>query len=86
MLYGALLSPPPLLYSPLANGAEGTRTLDPRLAKPMLSQLSYGPRDRQIPDSDRKWGAGPRSVGSSEVAHEESNFGPRRYQRRALTN
>ena len=25
------------------SGAEGTRTLDPRLAKPMLSQLSYGP-------------------------------------------
>ncbi len=27
------------------SGAEGTRTLDPRLAKPMLSQLSYGPRE-----------------------------------------
>ena len=25
------------------SGAEGIRTLDPRLAKPMLSQLSYGP-------------------------------------------
>jgi hypothetical protein len=24
-------------------GAEGIRTLDPRLAKPMLSQLSYSP-------------------------------------------
>ncbi len=29
---------------PRPSGAEGTRTLDPRLAKPMLSQLSYGPR------------------------------------------
>ena len=83
------LSPlPSVSTSPPANGAEGTRTLDPRLAKPMLSQLSYGPREGtsriaigsgsamalEPPVRDRKW------------AHEESNFGPRRYQRRALTN
>ena len=29
---------------PLFSGADRTRTDDPRLAKPMLSQLSYGPR------------------------------------------
>ncbi len=28
---------------PLADGGEGVRTLDPRLAKPVLSQLSYAP-------------------------------------------
>ena len=31
------------------NGADGARTRDPRLAKPMLSQLSYRPLDRFYP-------------------------------------
>ena len=29
-----------------SNGAEGDRTPDPRLAKPMLSQLSYSPKTK----------------------------------------
>ena len=37
-----------------ANGAEGTRTLDPRLAKPMLSQLSYGPRESTFKESAQR--------------------------------
>jgi hypothetical protein len=53
----------------------------------MLSQLSYGPLLDSVPlavvhddlvainrGKQTKW------------AHEDSNFGPRRYQRRALTN
>lgn len=70
---------------PPASGAEGTRTLDPRLAKPMLSQLSYGPRDRAS-RSGLTGTSGGSLVSNRQWAHEDSNFGPRRYQRRALTN
>ena len=35
---------PMSLASPTASGDEGARTLNPRLAKPVLSQLSYIPR------------------------------------------
>lgn len=35
-------------------GAEGIRTLDPRLAKPMLSQLSYSPL-HDIATSEVTW-------------------------------
>ena len=52
----------------LTDGDEGDRTLNPRLAKAVLSQLSY------VPGALKKW------------AHEDSNFGPRPYQGRALTN
>ena len=33
-------------------GAEGARTPDPRLAKPVLSQLSYSPNDCLLYTSD----------------------------------
>gem|GEM_PF-5907931 len=99
-----------------SSGADGIRTHDPRLAKPMLSQLSYGPRLAAIPKRARTWAQELRAPRQSPIrhlflsprgtvtattgpgrsrryalmpgewAHEESNFGPRRYQRRALTN
>ncbi len=39
---------------PIFGGARGIRTLDPRLAKPMLSHLSYSPKNLwcQLPDSN----------------------------------
>ncbi len=67
-------------------GAEGTRTLDPRLAKPMLSQLSYGPRVGGIAAAVSPRASECARRSSPQWAHEDSNFGPRRYQRRALTN
>jgi hypothetical protein len=64
--------PPPLtfLFSPALprrnrSGAEGIRTLDPRLAKPMLSQLSYGPwGGTSGPAWESRYGS---PVGGSEV-------------------
>ncbi len=47
MLYGPKRKPFDVSAEGLTvhqSGAEGARTLDPRLAKPMLSQLSYGPK------------------------------------------
>lgn len=56
------------------SGAGRTRTDDPLLAKQMLSQLSYNPNRLNNQSSSREW------------ARVDSNHGPRRYQRRALTN
>ena len=63
------------------SGAEGTRTLDPRLAKPMLSQLSYGPertswetpRGSTIPDRIRY---------QVTEHHQKSAVGARRFELR----
>ena len=61
-------------------GAEGDRTLDLRLAKPALSQLSYGPTSQ---------GMAPNLIGLEEMsgwwAWIDSNYRPRAYQARALT-
>lgn len=75
-----------LTYVAGQSGAEGTRTLDPRLAKPMLSQLSYGPRERTAGPRKIRKDLSARWTSCRQWAHEDSNFGPRRYQRRALTN
>ena len=73
-----------------SNGDEGDRTLNPRLAKPVLSQLSYVP-ELLTPIADRLTHAPPRASDlvichSDEWAHQDSNLGPRPYQGRALTN
>ena len=52
------------------SGDEGARTPNPRLAKAVLSQLSYVPG----------------RILHFQWSHQDSNLGPRRYQRRALTN
>lgn len=59
----------------LPNGDDRDRTDNPRLAKAVLSQLSYVP---VCPAENNR-----RALG---WAYLDSNQGPRRYQRRALTN
>ena len=99
------------------SGDEGARTLNPRLAKPVLSQLSYVPRWQDEPEGNREneediaiisvvaWPTSPcardsislppiacrsaflvQATSATKWAHQDSNLGPRRYQRRALTN
>ena len=62
----------------LVGGAGGIRTPNPRHAKAVLSQLSYGPNletdPEGDPDADPWW------------AMVESNHRPRSYQDRALTS
>ena len=43
MLRAATVRPVRHSHAHLAHGVEGDRTPDPRLAKPVLSQLSYNP-------------------------------------------
>jgi hypothetical protein len=66
--------PRPSPFGP-AGGGNGTRTHDPRLAKPMLYQLSYSPR-RLLSGSppDTRW------------ARQDLNLRPHAYQACALTN
>ena len=55
-------------------GAERDRTVDPLLAKQVLSQLSYSPTRSSIPEGLKWW------------AWEDSNFRPHPYQGCALAN
>ena len=76
------------------SGAGRTRTDDPRVANAVLSQLSYSPDI--IADGRLRIHAGNvcRAYGEQfepcnpqfKWAYMDSNHGPRRYQRRALTN
>ncbi len=61
-------------------GAEGDRTLDLRLAKPALSQLSYGPIE---PCPRVNLDAG---LPAAWWAWKDLNFRPHAYQACALTN
>ena len=58
-----------------AGGARRDRTDDLMLAKHALSQLSYGPEDRDKAHAALMW-----------WAWEDLNFRPHAYQARALTN
>ena len=72
------------------SGDEGARTLNPRLAKAVLSQLSYVPVvsgwGPAIAGSATNGRHRPLAASHYQWAHEDSNFGPRPYQGRALTN
>ena len=56
----AFVRPAVLMLAQGAGGAGRDRTDDPRLAKPMLSQLSYSPivRQRMRPSQGRAGGSG----------------------------
>ena len=62
-------------YSRVDGGAERDRTVDPLLAKQVLSQLSYSPLIASINDGRDKW-----------WAWVDSNYRPHPYQGCALTN
>ena len=75
------------------SGDDRARTGNPQLAKLVLSQLSYVPvpiRGRHAPSLRHATQASSRrsvtAKGMLQCAHMDSNHGPRRYQRRALTN
>ena len=64
-------------WKPSIHGAEGTRTLDPRLAKPMLSQLSYGPEIARFESSSLN-----RATSQLAGRHQKSAVGARRVELR----
>ena len=66
-----LQTPSPVVLLSCSGGDDGTRTRDPRLAKAVLSQLSYIPAPADV---DEQW------------AFQDSNLRPFPYQRNALTN
>jgi hypothetical protein len=76
-----------------SGGDEGTRTPDPRLAKAVLSQLSYIPIKPSavsllIAAEWHSHSAKLKSISSLAFlwAFQDSNLGPFPYQRNALTN
>ena len=68
-------------------GADRVRTDDLRLARAALSQLSYIPNVLDIESTKLKvWTENRLHLRLGEWAYQDSNLGPHRYQRCALTN